>query len=370
MAKSGSANVFAPSMRIVVLHGTERFLIEERTRHVAEMLEEHFGGLEQFTFDGQTVDPAVVLDELRSYGLMQKHKLVIVDDADVFLAGGRAAARAAADRTADDDDSDVTGDDAGGASDEERASRRPVMERYAQNPVDDGTLLMRASTWRKGSLDKLILKRGTIVECEPSSEAETIRWCVERCEDRHNATIDRDAAQLLVHRVGSHLQRLDTELLKLASMLGDGKSPARITMQVVRENTSPSSEEKAWEIQSAVASGSAPVMLRKLRELIDVSRQDAVPIGWAVIDLLRKEHAAARLLEQRVSEYHVPRMLKLWGESIPVVMRTAKVVPPYRLAQLLREAVLSDQHSKSGVGEPVRNLEMLMVRIADTTAAA
>jgi hypothetical protein len=37
------------------------------------------------------------------------------------------------------------------------------------------------------------------------------------------------------------------------------------------------------------------------------------------------------------------------------------------LAQLLREAVTADQHSKSGVGEPVRNLETLMVRIADVT---
>jgi len=371
MAKSNAGNSLSASMRIVVLHGSERFLIEERSRRFAETLEEEFGGLEQFTFDGQTVEPAAVLDELRSYGLMQKHKLVIVDDADVFLAGGRNANRAAAasdDREDRDDDSNEPGSDA--RVDDERTSRRPLIERYAQSPVDSATLLLRAGTWRKGNLDKLILKHGALVECEPPTEADTVAWCMRRCEKRYNATIDRDAAELLVQRIGAHLQRLDTELLKLASMSAEGTSPARITRPIVFNNTSPSSEEKAWEIQSAVASGSAPKMLGKLRELVEVSRQDAVPISWAVIDLLRKEHAAARLLEQRVSEHAIPRTLKLWGDAIPHVMRAARSVPPDRLAQLLRDAVQSDLHSKSGVGDPVRNLESLMVRIADTSTAA
>jgi DNA polymerase III delta subunit len=165
------------------------------------------------------------------------------------------------------------------------------------------------------------------------------------------------------------MQRLDSELMKLAAMASDGRSRGSITRELVRENTAPSSEEKAWEIQSVVAQGSAPAMLRKLHDLVEVSQQDVVPVSWAVIDLLRKEHAAARLLEQRVAEHAIPGMLRLWGDSIPAVMRAARAIAPDRLAQLLREAVISDQHSKSGVGDPVRNLETLMVRIADTTAA-
>jgi DNA polymerase III delta subunit len=374
MAKSTSASNsnLDPSMRVVVFCGAERFLIEECSRRFIESLDKAFGGVEQFTFDGQTVEPAAVLDELRSYGLMQKHKVVIVDDADVFLAGGRNAARAASSAANDDTDENDEQAEAAAEADAERASRRPAMERYLQSPVSDATLVMRAATWRKGNLDKLIQKHGTFVACEPLETARAAKWCIDRCQRRYEAAIDPDAADRLVHRVGTHMQRLDTELQKLAAMAGgaSGKAPARITLQIVLENTSPSSEEKAWEIQRVVAGGSAGDMLRKLHELVDVSRQDAVPISWAVIDLLRKEHAAARLLEQRVSEQSIPGMLRLWGESIGQVMRVARRTPPDRLAQLLREAVISDQNSKSGVGEPVRNLETLMVKIADTTAAA
>jgi DNA polymerase III delta subunit len=359
MAKS-AANAIDPStMRIVVLHGSERFLIEERTRSLTEALEQRFGGVQQFAFDGASVEPAVLLDELRSYGLMQRHKLVILDNADQFLSGKKSATGG------DEGDEDEAGAAADGES-EGKSSRRPIMERYAESPVEDATLLMRATTWRAGKLDKLILKRGAIIECEPPNENSAAGWCQKRCEKRYDATIDRDAAELLVHRVGSHLQRLDTELLKLASMLGKG---GRITRQIVADNTSPSSEEKAWEIQAAIASGSAGQMLGKLSELLNVSRQDWVPISWAAIDLLRKQHAAARLLEQGVSEQAIPRQVKLWGDSISAVMRTARRAEPDRLAQLLRDAVQSDFHSKSETGEAVRNLETLMVRIADTTGA-
>src|SRR5262250_408977 len=107
MAKKNSRSIeLDPSMRIVVLHGKERFLIEEHSRRLAEMLEQQFGGLEQFRFDGESVQPATVLDELRSYGLMQKHKLVILENAEAFLAG------------------DADGDD-----DAEAASSAPVASR-------------------------------------------------------------------------------------------------------------------------------------------------------------------------------------------------------------------------------------------------
>lgn len=347
MAKSGEpSSQFDASMRLIVLHGEERFLIEEHTRRIAELLDAKFGGVEQFNFDGGVVEPAVVLDELRSYGLMQRHKLVVLDNADEFLAGGRNAG--------EEDGSDG----------ESKSSRRPLMERYAENPVDDATLLMRARTWRKGNLDKPIVKRGAIIECEVPASDRAARWCIGRCSRRYDATLAPDAAELIVHRLGPSLQRLDTEMLKLASMAGEGKT---ITRELVEQNIAPSREEKAWEIQSAVASGSAPAMLGKLHDLTAVSRQEWVPIAWAVMDLMRKEHAASHMVRRGVPPQGVAKALRLWGASIDQVVGAAKRTEPHRFAQLLRDSIQTDHHSKSGLGEPLRNLEALMVKIADVT---
>ena len=73
-------------MRIVVLRGRDTFLVREYTRRLSAVLEEVHGEMEWFEFDGATVEAADVLDELRSFGLLQQHKLVIVNNADRFLS--------------------------------------------------------------------------------------------------------------------------------------------------------------------------------------------------------------------------------------------------------------------------------------------
>lgn len=345
-------------MRIIVLHGRERFLIEEHTRRIAEMLEAHYGGVEQFRFDGGVVEPAAVLDELRSYGLMQPHKLVVLDNAEQFLAGGRAAPL----EDDDESDGDSRSDDDDDSAD--RISRRPLMQRYAEGPVDAATLVMRAATWRKGNLDKLIMKHGVIVACDEQPMDKAAGWCISRCAKRYDAALDSDAAALMVLRLGPGLQRLDTELQKLAMMAGPG---GRITRDLVSDQIPPSRDEAAWGIQSAVAEGRAATMLGRLHDLLDVSRHDPVPIAWAVTDVLRKEHAAAHLFQRGVHPQSIAKTIRLWGDTTAPVLAAAQRNPPHRLAQLLRDSILSDQRSKSGHGEAVRNLEALMVRIADVT---
>lgn len=354
MAKKKTAQVVSldASMRIVVLYGKEQFLIEEFTRRFAQSLDEHFGGIERFTFDGANATAADVLDELRSYGLMQKHKLVIVDNADQFLQGRRKA-----------DDDDNGGSDASGSS----TGTRRLLEKYAEHPVDDATLLMRAETWRAGNLDKLIAKVGGVYECSPLDEGKATIWCMKRCEKRHDAKLEHAAAELLVARLGPELQRLDVEMSKLAAMVGSGGT---ITREMVAGAVALSREEKAWEIQAAIATGNASIMLRKLRELLEISRQDVVPITWATCDLLRKIHASAQLLGRGVPPAGVRSQVKLWGSAADHIIRIASRTSPEKLAQLLQMAITTDAHNKSGVGEPQRNLEALLVRIADTIGQA
>jgi DNA polymerase-3 subunit delta len=342
-------------MRIIVLHGEERFLIQEYTKQLTAVLEEAFGGVDLFSFDGETASPAAVLDELRSYGLMQKHKLVILDNANVFLAGGKGQ-----EETDDDEDRPVEAAD--GDAEKKTNTVRPMMERYAAAPVADATLLMRASSWRPGKIDKLAEKVGLVFKCEALPEARAVDWCIKRVLKRYDATIDRDAAELLVTRHGTSLQHLDVELVKLSSMAEPGKP---ITRQLVADNTILSKDEKAWVIQDAIATGDASTMLRKLHELVDVSRHAAVPLMWSACELMRKVHAASRLIRQGVPSGSLFGALKLWGGSGNAVIEWGQRLSPDQAAQLLQAAIDADRRSKSGLGEPQRNLEALMVTIAD-----
>jgi DNA polymerase III delta subunit len=323
--------------RIVVLHGKESFLRSEHTRRVLDALRERFGAVDEFGFDGTSCSLADVLDELRSYGLMSQHKVVIVDQAEQFMQG----------------------DD-----------RRRAMERYAESPMQDATLILRSSGWRPGTFDKLVASVGVILKCEAPGAAEAVRWAVARSQKRHGVELSAAGAQALVDRVGPDLGRLDSELGKLAvgalAMGGPtGDAKVVITPELVKEFTGLSREEQAWEIQGALATGDPAQALAKVDELLRVSRAPEVMLAWSTIDVVRKVHDAAALAAQGQPDGAIAKSLKLWGDGAAVIVRLGRSVPLARAAALLQAAIAADRRMKSGLSpEPSRAIEALAVQIA------
>ncbi|MCH2162001.1 MAG: DNA polymerase III subunit delta [Phycisphaerales bacterium] len=326
-------------IRVLVLHGQEEFLRNEHLRRLETVLEETHGGYERFDFDGRSTDVATVLDELRSYGLMQAHKLVVVDAADEFLSAGA--------------------DGRGGAG------ARQSIERYAEAPMEQATLVLRAGRWNRGKLDSMVQKVGQLIKCDEPTDGQAAAWCVARANKQYSAVLDRDAATLLVERIGTNLTRLDTEVGKLLSA-APGDTP-RITRDMVVELVGMSREEAAWELQSALLEHGAPGGLRMLRQLREVSRTPDVLITWALVDLARKLHDGARLLAAGRPEGAVAKVLRLWGPGQVMVLSTARKLGPRQAATMLQDAIGTVEAMRSGrAGGPDRTLEAMVVRMADT----
>ncbi|MCH7572559.1 MAG: hypothetical protein IH891_06550 [Planctomycetes bacterium] len=215
----------------------------------------------------------------------------------------------------------------------------------------------------ESKLDDLIKQVGVIGKFEPPSPGEAVDWIISERAAHHEIKINRNAAELMVDRLGSGLDRLDMELAKLASFIGPGKT---ITRELVVEMVGMSREEEAWILQEAMATGDADAALSKLRELMDVSRHNEVPLMWGVIDLTRKLYASSKLMRQGMDDYTVAHQIGLWGESRGPILRAAKKIDSHQLAQLLRNAVMTDKKNKSGMANPRRSLEVLTMHIADT----
>src|SRR5689334_6421379 len=120
MAKRASSSKSGPSAdtRILVLYGPEEMQKRQALADLRAALAGKDGEVETVNFDGKSAALADVFDELRSMSLMQNPKIVLVDDADVFVT----------------------------------AHREP-LERYAANPSDTATLVLRSTKWNKGNLD-------------------------------------------------------------------------------------------------------------------------------------------------------------------------------------------------------------------------
>lgn len=313
-------------MRIVILHGKDAFTSHERLRRFHQALVAAHGEVSRFDFDGGTAKLVDVLDELRTFGLLATHKLIVVDKADQFVAGEET---------------------------------RRALERYAESPMQEATLVLRSEAWRPGNLDKLVAKVGAVLKCEPPDAATAVAWCAKRAEKEHAVAVDDAAVEALVERVGTDLARLDTELAKFAAYLAsEPEGKRRVTRALVTALTGQSREEAAWEVQEAVLSGRASTAVRKVRELVEVSQAPEQLILWSLVDLSRKLHDAARLLAEGAAEQAVSRQVKLWGPSAAPTLRAARALGPRQAARLFDEAVDLDRRSKSGLaGELPRTLE-------------
>jgi DNA polymerase-3 subunit delta len=329
-AKAGQINPIGfahdPAWRIVLLHGKDAFLRLDLTAQVRRALAEAHGEVDVVSFDGQTAAVADVLDECRSFGLMQQHKLIVVDNADQLV----------------------------------KEAARPLMERYAEKPCDDATLLLRAERWNPGNLDKRLADVGVIVKCDGVSASEAVAWIGANCKARHRAAIDRAAAQLLVDRLGADLGRIDSELGKLAVSAGD-----KITADLVAEMVGLSRQEDAWSIQSVLVSGDPTAIVRQLRLVLENAPRDAhIPVIFAYSDLARKLHGMAVATQQRMNPQAAAGKLRLWGPARDALTNLAPRLRPGRTRALLRACVEADQGLKSGLGEPSRVLERLGLRFA------
>jgi len=327
--KSGPPK-FTGDERIIVLHGPETFLRSEYLGQLRATIEKKTGGeVETMRFDGTRATLSDVFDELRSFGLMAQYKLVVVDDADEFVK-----------------------------------THREALQRYAEQPVDMATLVLRAGKWNRGNLDKAIAKVGQIVRCDTPAAADVIKWAVARCKKRHGATIQPPAAQLLIEHLGSDLGRVDNELGKLAAGLGEGESIQRDHVEAL---VGRASDEHAWEIQSALLSGSPRASLSKLAELLDVAGQPEALINYAIADLMRKLHHAAAMLQAGQNDQAICKQLKIfpWDRQKPF-MKVARRIHVARAARLLRLILELDRRSKSGFGEARDNIERFCVQFADS----
>ena len=341
--KSPSFEVTAAT-RVLVVYGGEDMLEREVLVRLREALGAEHGEIDEFRLDGASCELSAVFDEVRGYSLMGGFKLVVVEDADAFVQ-----------------------------------KHREALERYVASPVDHACLVLRCSSWLTTTkLHKAILKlppgRGGVVKCESPGKGEAVSWIVGQAAEVHGSKLDRDAAAVLVDRLGPGLATLDTEVAKLALMAmtskaDGGSAGGTIDRGLVEREVGFASDEKAYVVQDAVMAGlskrDAEPMLAMVRELVSVGGQPDVLVLYFVADLCRKFAVAAAMRREGGNDATIGKALRLWGAGASTFHNVSRKVDERKAKAMLDAALLADGRSKSGFGDATRNLEGLCVRLAD-----
>ena len=337
MARRSVTPVELPSgeiARVLVLHGTEALLQREALAQLRRNAAAEHREVDVISFDGQSCTLADIMDELRSFGLMQQYKIVVVEAADSFVS-----------------------------------AHRTVLERYVQNPVDHASLVLRCGRWYKGNLDKLIAKVGRIMKCEPMSSAAVQTRLVRSAREIHQRILDPRAAQILIDRIGLDVAQLENEVAKLALLVETGQT---IDTDLIDQVTGRGSDEQAWMVQEAVlqawAEGGKAAGARtieKIRELVDLSGQPAILVAYFIADLIRKLNHAAMLRRQGTADGQIASQLKLWGRRQGLFWEAMSHLDEHQIVRLFDRIIDYDVRAKSGFGQSLRNIECFCAALDD-----
>jgi len=314
----------------IVLRGPETYLLSEYVKSIRETLEaKHGGEIETYRYDGASDEPADILDEARSYSLMQTYKIVLVDNANELVSN---------------------------------ENNRNILMRYLESPSETATIILRASKWLSGNptnFDKMAAELGQVVKCEQPTADRAAVFVQKRAEKRYDCTIEPTAARQLVDLIGPSLSRLDAEISRLAVMAEPGQP---IDTDLITEHTGISREQQVWSLQSILLRAKPADAVLEVLELLEVSRQPPTLISYCVLDLIKKIRAANELSRSGLSSQEVASKLKIWGESKSLILKAAERINTENLNALMKDAVSLDVRNKSGYGVDTRGVELLTLR--------
>lgn len=326
------------SVRVLALHGKETFLIADAVKRLRAGVAKTHGEVEIVHFDGTKVEAAEVLDEARSFGLMQQYKIIVVDQAEEFLKEKES------------------GKGAGKAS-----GNRAIVMRYCENPAEDATIVLWAERWYKSKLDAAIAKVGGVIKFDEVKHEQAVAFCMERAKAEHGTSIGEAEASTLVQRVGTTLGRLNAELSRLAVMADGG-----ISADLIHEQVPLSREEQAWVLQTALLQSRSNEAMAKVSELMEVSRQPAVLMNYCFADLARKLFAAGRMREEGRGASEVENYLGRWNPTRFAIKDAAARVASGDFASLMADTIHSTVRTRTGLGNDRRSVDLLAVRFLDS----
>ena len=239
-----------------------------------------------------------------------------------------------------------------------------ALTAFAENPPPDTVLLVTCMAWSRkheGAWSKALDRAGVQVVFWPPRANQLPRWIGARLA-RHGIQAEPAALALLAERVEGNLLAAAQEVEKLALLHEGGRLDAARMESLVAD----SARFDIFGLTDAAFGGDTARAVRVLRGL-RAEGEDLIPMmGWLVSQL----HVAMRLsvapdfAAQAKAEH-------LWSTREQLFRQALRRAPREHWEQCLVHAARIDRISKGrGHGDPWREAERLVARIADPRASA
>ena len=250
-------------------------------------------------------------------------------------------------------------------ADKKREDAVELLESYLADPAPFTVLVLEAAQLdQRMKLSKLLLEKSLVVSVglgdDPNQRNAAAVALARSLAKEQGVEFEKGAAEDLAECVSADLQRLKTEIEKLATFAGERKTILLedVAAMVISERTT-----TVWEMADMIASRQGKSALDFLDRLLRSGEEPIFLLG-GLLFMYRKLIEAGEV-KGVVNGWQAARALQMAPEKAELAVRNARKISKPRLLAGMRAFQLADNRLKGGSEDPRAVMEFL---IAELTA--
>jgi DNA polymerase-3 subunit delta len=250
-------------------------------------------------------------------------------------------------------------------ADKKREDAVELLESYLADPAPFTVLVLEAAQLdQRMKLSKLLLEKSLVVTVgladDPNQRNAAVVALARSLAKEQGVEFEKGAAEDLAECVSADLQRLKTEIEKLATFAGERKTILLedVASMVISERTT-----TVWEMADMIASRQGKRALDFLDRLLRSGEEPIFLLG-GLLFMYRKLVEASEV-KGVVNGWQAARALQMAPEKAESAVRNARKISKPRLLAGMRAFQLADNRLKGGSEDPRAVMEFL---IAELTA--
>jgi DNA polymerase-3 subunit delta len=248
-------------------------------------------------------------------------------------------------------------------SEKKRDDAVKQLEAYLADPASFTVLVIEAAHLdQRMRLGKILIEKALVVQVglgDSQDQRNAVAVALAKSLAREQGIeFEKGAAEDLAESVAADLQRLKTEIEKLATYAGDRKAIRRedVALMVISEKAA-----TVWELADFLAGGKPRLALEFLDRLLRDGEEPLQILG-ALAWMYRKLIEASEL-RGAVNGWQAARALQMRSDQAELAVRNARQISKPRLIAGLRALQRADDRLKSGEKDTRAVMEFLITEL-------
>ena len=248
-------------------------------------------------------------------------------------------------------------------SEKKRDDAVKQLEAYLADPASFTVLVIEAAHLdQRMRLGKMLIERALVVQVglgdSPDQRTAVAVALAKSLAREQRIEFEKGAAEDLAESVAADLQRLKTEIEKLASYAGDRKTIRRedVALMVISEKAA-----TVWELADFLAGRKPRLALEFLDRLLRDGEEPLQILG--ALAWMHRKLIEASELRGAVNGWQAARALQMRSDQAELAVRNARQIPKPRLIAGLSALQRADDRLKSGEKDARGVMEFLITEL-------